>query len=364
MNDQKQRNHFDTAEIKERLTVWGVLRHFGYEVADGSVKALCPIHGEKTPSFSISKDGRLYKCFGCGAAGDVITLWGELSGCDKHAAIVECGKLAGLQAGEIPSGLSVPPPPRSQFNRDKQQSSSFRDKIGPYTEEVRGQMIDQALRFLSEGNNVLTEFCSYKDIELEFMKYLVESNMVGVLKHPALRQPAIGWLYDNHSYGKACKLRFDASSSKMTMWWEGKSAQHFFGEQLVPPVKIGSERPRIMVVEGESDCITMLQLGIPALGVPGSKVLPEPRITHGYLAYRNVGVWYDADTAGREATTKMQQHVIAHASGVESFSGIGSKVPDGMDIGECWSKWGDRFKKYAEAELDRMEISNKSTTLD
>lgn len=364
MNNHKQRNHFDTAEIKERLTVWGVLRHFGYEVSDGSVKALCPIHGEKTPSFSISKDGRLYKCFGCGAAGDVITLWGELSGCDKHTAIVECGNLAGLQAGEIPSGLSVPPPPRSQFRQDKQQSSSFREKLGPYTEEIQGQMIDQALRCLDVGGNILTEFCSLKNIEVDFMRCLVESKMVGVLEHPALRQPAIAWLYDNHSYGKACKLRFDASSSKMTMWWEGKSAQHLFGEQLVSAVKIGGVRPKIMVVEGESDCITMLQLGIPALGVPGSKVLPEPRITHGYLAYRNVGVWYDADNAGREATTKMQQHVIAHASGVATFDNIGSKVPDGMDIGDCWLKWGERFAKYAKSEVDGMESSNKHTTLD
>ncbi|MBB6448845.1 DNA primase [Geomicrobium halophilum] len=34
---------------------------------------LCPFHDENTPSFSVSQDRQLYYCFGCGAAGNVIT---------------------------------------------------------------------------------------------------------------------------------------------------------------------------------------------------------------------------------------------------------------------------------------------------
>jgi DNA primase len=35
-------------------------------------KGLCPFHGEKTPSFTVSDDRRTFKCFGCGLGGDVI----------------------------------------------------------------------------------------------------------------------------------------------------------------------------------------------------------------------------------------------------------------------------------------------------
>lgn len=39
--------------------------------AGNRYKGLCPFHGEKTPSFSVNREGGLFHCFGCGAGGDV-----------------------------------------------------------------------------------------------------------------------------------------------------------------------------------------------------------------------------------------------------------------------------------------------------
>lgn len=41
--------------------------------AGRNYSGLCPFHHEKTPSFSVSADKQIYKCFGCGEAGNVIT---------------------------------------------------------------------------------------------------------------------------------------------------------------------------------------------------------------------------------------------------------------------------------------------------
>jgi DNA primase len=41
--------------------------------AGASFKGLCPFHNEKTPSFHVSPDRGMYKCFGCGKGGDIIS---------------------------------------------------------------------------------------------------------------------------------------------------------------------------------------------------------------------------------------------------------------------------------------------------
>lgn len=40
----------------------------------GSIKALCPFHSEKTPSFMLHPSGEFFKCFGCGKVCDVFEL--------------------------------------------------------------------------------------------------------------------------------------------------------------------------------------------------------------------------------------------------------------------------------------------------
>lgn len=40
--------------------------------AGSNYKGLCPLHGEKTPSFVVSEEKQLFHCFGCGAGGSAI----------------------------------------------------------------------------------------------------------------------------------------------------------------------------------------------------------------------------------------------------------------------------------------------------
>ena len=41
--------------------------------AGRNFSGLCPFHNEKSPSFSVSPDKQIFKCFGCGEAGNVIS---------------------------------------------------------------------------------------------------------------------------------------------------------------------------------------------------------------------------------------------------------------------------------------------------
>jgi DNA primase len=58
--------------------------------------ALCPFHNEKTPSFSVSPQKGIYKCFGCGAAGNVITFQMEYYHMSYPEAIKELARKAGI----------------------------------------------------------------------------------------------------------------------------------------------------------------------------------------------------------------------------------------------------------------------------
>jgi DNA primase len=70
------------------------------EKAGHRYRGLCPLHKEKTPSFSVDPTQGLYYCFGCGRGGDAIGLYMELSGDDFPAAIES---LAGRYGVPLPS---------------------------------------------------------------------------------------------------------------------------------------------------------------------------------------------------------------------------------------------------------------------
>lgn len=59
-------------------------------------KGLCPLHKEKTPSFSVEPDQGLFYCFGCGQGGDAIRLHQLLTGDDFPAAIEALARRYGI----------------------------------------------------------------------------------------------------------------------------------------------------------------------------------------------------------------------------------------------------------------------------
>lgn len=71
--------------------------------AGSKYKALCPFHSEKTPSFIVSPELQIFKCFGCGKSGDVISFLEEYEGMDFYEALKYLAGRVGIDL-KPPSG--------------------------------------------------------------------------------------------------------------------------------------------------------------------------------------------------------------------------------------------------------------------
>lgn len=59
-------------QVQRAVDIVEVVRsHFPLKRSGRNFVALCPFHAEKTPSFNVNPQKQIFKCFGCGKAGDV-----------------------------------------------------------------------------------------------------------------------------------------------------------------------------------------------------------------------------------------------------------------------------------------------------
>jgi DNA primase len=64
--------------------------------AGSTYKACCPFHKEKTPSFNVNPNLQIFKCFGCGEGGDVISFLMKHQGLDFITAARTLAERAGI----------------------------------------------------------------------------------------------------------------------------------------------------------------------------------------------------------------------------------------------------------------------------
>ncbi len=85
-------------EIKRKLNIVNVIgSYIPLKKKGRHYTACCPFHGEKTPSFMVSEELQIYKCFGCSKAGDMFSFVEEYEKIDFKEALEELAKMAGVQ---------------------------------------------------------------------------------------------------------------------------------------------------------------------------------------------------------------------------------------------------------------------------
>lgn len=79
--------------------------------AGNELKACCPLHSDRSPSFTIFDAGRRFHCFGCGASGDVLDFIQALHG----VGLREAAEM--LTGGEMPSVTVAPLPVKDDSDK-------------------------------------------------------------------------------------------------------------------------------------------------------------------------------------------------------------------------------------------------------
>ncbi len=78
---------------------------------------LCPFHGEKTPSFSVSQGKQMYHCFGCGVGGNVFTFLMEYENYTFMEAMRVLAERAGVEL------------PQKEQSEEAKQTHELRNKL-------------------------------------------------------------------------------------------------------------------------------------------------------------------------------------------------------------------------------------------
>jgi DNA primase len=111
-------------------------RYVPLKKSGANCMGLCPFHGEKTPSFSVSPVKQMYYCFGCGAHGDAVKFLMEFMGSKFVDAVQDLAQQAGMPVPQDNRTVQE----RAQAVQAKAHQASLSDFLAQAGEHYRAQL--------------------------------------------------------------------------------------------------------------------------------------------------------------------------------------------------------------------------------
>ncbi|MDP3833168.1 MAG: DNA primase [Hydrogenophaga sp.] len=113
-------------ELLNRVDVVDVVgRYVQLKKGGANLMGLCPFHGEKSPSFSVSPTKQFYHCFGCGANGNAIGFLMEHAGMNFIEAVKDLAQQTGMQVPEDDAS----PQDRERAAQQRQKQATLTDVL-------------------------------------------------------------------------------------------------------------------------------------------------------------------------------------------------------------------------------------------
>lgn len=355
---EKVEEIINAARIEEVVGEYVTLKKRG-----ANLLGVCPFHNEKTPSFTVSPAKGIYKCFGCGKAGDSVRFIMEHDSMSYPDALRHLANKYNITIEEI------------QLTDEALQSQNERESVLISIKYAADYFIQQ-LWDTEEGQNIGLSYFE----ERGFSKDTIKKFGLGYSKD--------GWShFYEHAISQGYKHDFLQRAGLITTNESGKSFDLFRGRVMFPihdlsgrvvafggrimkkdpksPKYVNSPETevyhksnvlygmffakqdirkydRCYLVEGYTDVVTLNQGGIANVVASSGTSLTEGQIKLIKRFTDNVVVLYDGDQAGLKASLRGVDLILEQGLNVKVVT-----FPDGEDPDSyCKAVGGEQFSEY------------------
>ena len=373
-------------QILGRLDILDVIGGFVKLKKRGSnYLGLCPFHNEKTPSFTVSPAKELYKCFGCGKAGNTISFIMEH---EKYSYVDALKWLANKYGIEIEETF------QSNEHREQMQAAESLYIINAFAQ----QFFTTQLLETEEGQDIGLSYLK----ERGFREDIIKKFQIGYSpeQRDAFTKEAIAKQYNTELLLKTGLVAnrneqlMDNYRGRIIFPIHNHSGKVLgFGARLIKgndkaPKYINSPENEIYVkskilygsyfarqaidkadecllVEGYTDVVSLHQAGIENVVASGGTSLTPDQLRLIKKYTRNLTIIYDGDNAGIKAALRGLNLALEEGLNVKLVL-----IPDGEDPDSYVNKTGtENFKKFVHENkkdfvLFQLEISLKDAAND
>jgi len=326
---------------------------------------LCPFHSEKTPSFSVSPEKQIFRCFSCGEAGNVINFLAKIESISYIESVKRLASKLNLNIEQY-LGDNINVEYQKYYDLNKFVLDFYRFAL---LNTIEGK---EALKYL-ENRKITQEEINYFKIGLapDSVDSLYQALKANNFTELAMLELGVVTKSDNKFYDKfKNRIMFPITnelgyvvgfSGRIFKESDLKEAKYINTQEtpifkkseilynLDNAIRFIREKKRVYLFEGFMDVIASHRAGLHnAVASMGTALTPEQvNLMKKYT--RNVVICFDGDSAGIEATKRAIDLFLK-----ERLNPSIVTLPEGLDPDEYINKYGK------DAYIDYLTKNEKS----
>ena len=310
-------------------------RHVQLKKGGANFMGLCPFHGEKSPSFSVSPTKQFYHCFGCGKHGDAISFLMEHTGSTFVEAVHDLAQQYGMQVPEDDAS----PADRARAAEQRQKQATLSDVL-----EKAGEAFRKNLKNSPRAIDYFKRRGVSGEIARRFgLGYAPEGWRALASVFPDYGDPLLvesGLVITNEDEGGGDEKRYDRFRDRVMFPIRNIKGECIgFGGRV-----LGDEKPKylnspetpvfskgrelyglfeareairdagyVLVTEGYMDVVALAQLGFPHAVATLGTACTTDHVQKLFRFTDSVVFSFDGDAAGRRAARKALDGALPYA---------------------------------------------------